>query len=444
MSHSRNHIAVLTVALILVMAPMPATGRIADPGSRSPYGLSDPVVADMLAQVDSDEIYDLAGGLSGEWPVSIGGEPYTIQTRYSLSGESIQKAADYLLESYLALGLEAALQEFTYKDQTLNNVVAEKKGSLLPNAVYLLTSHYDDLPIEPPAPGADDNASGTVGVLVAAEVLSQYDFGCTLRFVNFAAEEQGLVGSEKYAHDAYCGGEDIRGVINLDMIGWNSAGSPPEMELHAHGSVTGSTDIAGLYQEVVSAYGLDLEPTLAIPVTSASDHASFWKYGYPAILAIEDFGGDFNPNYHTKEDKLQNLPDLDYYTEMVKASLATFAHMGCLIEGKTGELTGTVIDAATQTPIHGARLTLINEDSAWDYTLLAETDVNGQYRFEAASGWHTLFADAKDYLYSAIGEIYINQGETVVQDAELAPVEETMQYFPLVEGSSTPTPATCP
>ena len=176
----------------------------------------------MIDQVDPSHVYQLTGDLSGAWPVMIGGGLYTITTRHSLSGEPIQKAAQYLFEYYQNLGLAVSLQDFTYSNSTLSNVVAEKKGSVFPERVFLITSHYDDMPALGLAPGADDNASGTVGVMLAANILSQFDFGCTLRFVNFAAEEQGLYGSSAYTHHAHCERQDQRGVLNLDMIAWNT------------------------------------------------------------------------------------------------------------------------------------------------------------------------------------------------------------------------------
>jgi hypothetical protein len=429
--------------LLLAQAPSRAAGRADLPGKRSPSGLPDPVVEELLAQVDPGTITTLTGNLSGEWPVDINGELYTIETRYSLSGEPIDKAASYLYEYYQALGLEVSFQEFEFAGHALKNVVAEKSGSLLPQRIYLLTSHYDDVPSSPPAPGADDNASGTVGVMVAANLLSQVDSGCTLRFVNFAAEEQGLFGSKDYAEKAYCAGEDIRGVINLDMIGWNTAASSPEMGLHTNGSIPGSPEIGALFQEVIAAYGLNLEAILASPVTSASDHASFWNHGYPAILAIEDLG-DFNPNYHTKEDKLENLPDLDYYTEMIKGSLATFAHLGCLIEGSTGDLTGTITDQEASFPIPGALVTLVNQDPGWGYTRSAETDEYGMYNLAVLSGWHTISVDAYGYARTEIGDIFIENGSITDLDAELVPVAEKLQYFPVAEFGQHSPPTDCP
>ena len=82
------------------------------------------------------------------------------------------------------------------------------------------------------APGADDNASGTAAVLEAARVLSQYRFKHTLRFVTFAAEEQGLIGSYYYVAEARSAGTPIGGAINLDMIAWDSD-DDDAMDIHA-------------------------------------------------------------------------------------------------------------------------------------------------------------------------------------------------------------------
>ena len=193
----------------------------------------------MVYQVTEGVVYTYTGDLTGMWPVTIGGTPYTIATRNSYRTEEIQKAGQYLYEFYNKLGLEVFFEEFNYRDTSQRNIVAQKKGSVFPERIIAITSHYDDNPYSIPAPGADDNASGTVGVMLAAEILSKYDFGCTLRFINFAAEEQGLIGSNHHARKSYCGGEDLEAVINLDMIAWNTAGSLPEMEIHANAIDTG-------------------------------------------------------------------------------------------------------------------------------------------------------------------------------------------------------------
>lgn len=408
------------------------TGKLTEPS---------PLVQEMIDQVDASQVSQLTGDLSGAWTVSIGGEPYTITSRHSRSGESIQKAAQYLLEYYQSLGLSASLQDFAYKEITLSNVVAEKTGSVFPERVFVISSHYDNMPASGLAPGADDNASGTVGVMLAAKILSQYDFGCTLHFANFAAEEQGLYGSSAYTHQAHCAPQDQRGALNLDMIAWNTPGSLPEVELHANPAIPGSTELADLFDQVVDAYDLNLKPTQPSPPTFASDHARFWAFNIPAILVIEDFS-DFNPNYHSHKDKLENIPDLAYYTEMVKASLATLAHMGCLVEDGWGTVTGVISDFATGDPIPNAHVILTNP--AWGYTFQAISDQDGLFNLPALAGDHLLRADAFQFDSSAEIALTVKAAGNTSQNVSLKPSHEQLYFLPLTGNNSFTPLKGCP
>ncbi len=81
---------------IVLVAPF--TGAIpTDP----PY---DPLVADLLTRITTETVYGYDGGLSGEWPLSVGGAPYTLLTRYSYSGTPIAKATQYVYEHMQSLG----------------------------------------------------------------------------------------------------------------------------------------------------------------------------------------------------------------------------------------------------------------------------------------------------------------------------------------------------
>jgi hypothetical protein len=140
------------------------------------------------------------------------------------------------------------------------------------------------------------------------------------------------------------------------MISYNSD-DPRELNLFARSTVAGSEEIADLFVDVVEAYDVNLVPVKYVddPLGDHSDNHSFWRQGYPAVLAIEDYYGDFNPDYHTAGDRL-GQSDLDYYTEFVKAAVGTFAHMaGCLIPPgpaptATATQTYTPTPTATSTP----------------------------------------------------------------------------------------------
>jgi Peptidase family M28/Carboxypeptidase regulatory-like domain len=388
----------------------------------------DPLVQFMIDQVDASRIYQLTGDLSGEWPVTIGGQPYTIKTRNSFSKEPIQKAAQYLHEFYQGRGLDVSYDKFDFFGRVLSNVVAEKKGELYPERIYLVTSHYDNAPGGDLAPGADDNASGTVAVMLSAEILSRYDFDCTLRFVNFAGEEQGLEGSQAYAEQVHDAGEDIRGLLNLDMIAWNKPGSLPGMDLHAKQGIPGTIPLADLFQQVVEAYDLNLEPEIIPNGTNLSDHASFWTYDYPAILAIEDFG-DFNPNYHTTDDLLENLVDQTYFTEMVKASLATLAHLGCLVDSGWGTLAGQVTDELGGQPVPRAVVSLHNPQAGYTRTIL--TDQAGRFEIKLPAASHQVSADALGYSPTDIREVAIKKDQILEIEMRIHPASESLVFIPI-------------
>jgi Zn-dependent M28 family amino/carboxypeptidase len=130
---------------------------------------------------------------------------------------------------------------------------------------------------------------------------------------------------------AAANGENIAGVLNVDMIGYNSD-SAPIIDLHARSWLPDSVALANLFNDVVTAYELDLTPHILVDYAlgNYSDNKSFWDQGFAAILAIED-DDDFTPYYHTTNDRLSTL-DLTYFAEAVKAAVATTVHMsGCLM-----------------------------------------------------------------------------------------------------------------
>ncbi|GEM_PF-3734185 len=121
-------------------------------------------VADMMARVLQGDVFSSNGGLSGESPVTVGGDPYTIQTRHTTSGVPIQKATQYVYEFMQDLGLTVSYHQWSSGSHSGRNVVGEKVGASTPDEIVLVTAHLDDMPSGGIAPGADDNVppSGTV------------------------------------------------------------------------------------------------------------------------------------------------------------------------------------------------------------------------------------------------------------------------------------------
>jgi hypothetical protein len=386
----------------------------------------DPLIQHMIHQVDSADVYSMTGDLSGEWPATIGGSPYTILNRYTYRGAPIQHATQYVYEHFAAAGLVPSYHQWSGSSNP--NVIGTRTGIGRPDEIVLITAHLDDVPDNEIAPGADDNASGSVGVIMAAEILSQYHWDCTLRFVTFTGEEQGLLGSDAYAQMAYNRGDNIVGVLNLDMIAYNSD-AHPIIELHTRSGNAGDLAIANLFADVISTYSLGLSPQIEQSGISASDHYSFWQRGYSAILAIEDFQ-DFTPYYHTTGDRLDTL-DMAYFTQFVKAAVGTFAHMGCLL-GNVGTLEGTISDAATGHPLAA--------------TVTAQGGLSPFTTSSGASGAYSVTIPVDTYTVTAEATIY-GYYPTVVTDVvvmtdTVTPLDLALEPYPRYVVSGTVRDAT--
>ena len=96
------------------------------------------------------------------------------------------------------------------------NIIAEKKG--LSNKTIELGAHYDTAG----SPGADDNISGTAGVLEVARILANQDTSKSIRFILYDLEEIGLQGSRHHVKQILDRKEKIEGVYVFEMIGYTN------------------------------------------------------------------------------------------------------------------------------------------------------------------------------------------------------------------------------
>ena len=415
------------LGLVLLIYPFNLT--VARPTAIIP----DPEIQGIIDQVTAATLSTYDGNLSGEQPVTIGGSPYTLLTRFSRTIEPIQKATQYAYEHFQSLGL--AVQYFEY---TLNwsgarrEVIAEQPGLTDPGCIYLIVAHLDDTSGDPSnkAPGADDNASGSSAVLLAADLLSHHFFDCTLRYALFTGEEQGLIGSAAYASYVRSRNEDIRGVLNLDMIGYNSKGKPESiLDLHTRSDPSanaGDLAIANTFLAVVSAYKINLAPDLQQDDMRRSDHAPFWDNGYPAILAIED-NHDFTPYYHTTSDTLSTL-DLVFFTNFVKAAAGTIAHLAGLIP--QGHLGGMIFSTASGNAIPGATVQArLDPALAWSST----TGSDGSYDLALPAGSYLVTVSAPWNYTFTYNQALVTAGQATTLNFSLAsctPLQADYSFSP--------------
>ncbi|RIJ43147.1 M28 family metallopeptidase [Pontibacter oryzae] len=109
------------------------------------------------------------------------------------------------------------------------NVIALVRGSQQPDSVIVFSAHYDHLGSQGEGiyfPGANDNASGTAMLLELARHYSQPQNQprYSIVFMAFAAEEAGLLGSIYYTQHPLFPLQNIRFLVNLDLLGTGSEG----------------------------------------------------------------------------------------------------------------------------------------------------------------------------------------------------------------------------
>jgi hypothetical protein len=237
----------------------------------------------------------------------------------------------------------------------------------------IIGGHYDSYAGSSgnPAPGADDNASGTCGVLEVARILAPYSYDRTIIFCAFSGEEYGLYGSAAYATWCDNNNLNILGYLNMDMIGYLKSGDPVHTDIIAPSS---AQDLVDYYTSVVNLYLPDFITGPGMLSGGDSDHTSFNNHGFMGIFPFED-SEDYSPFIHTANDLIGN--SVNNFTQVgvfTKAILATTVSLANMVPPQLVNVTGVVTDQATGLPIAGATVQVLNEPIS-----PVTTNATGQY-----------------------------------------------------------------
>jgi hypothetical protein len=272
----------------------------------------DPFIASMIEEVDASLITATVQHL----------EDYG--TRNAYTQQSFQAQA-WLADEFESLGLEVEIMDFSMPGgNASDNVIATLTGTLYPEEYVVVGAHYDSYSNSGGAPGADDNASGTAGVLEIARIMSQYSFDRTLIFCAFSGEEYGLYGSEAYASRCAQEGMDIHGYFNLDMIGYLQNGSYIHTDLIYPSS---AQELADFYTDICGIYLPDFPVEPGMLQGGDSDHTSFNNNGFMGIFPFED-SQNYSPYIHTSNDKVgPSYNNAAQARVFVQASLASAASL---------------------------------------------------------------------------------------------------------------------
>jgi hypothetical protein len=262
--------------------------------------------------VSKDRIYRYAADL------------FTFDSKH-VSRPGNAKAIAYLDSVYRSFGYEPQLQWFEPRNNPRTaNVIAVLKGTVSPDVVYVVGSHFDS---RAEGPGADDNTSGTTMLLETARVLAKRPLPATVIFASFTGEEAGLLGSREFVRRARADSMRLAGAMNNDMMGWSN---DQRLDNTIRYSNPGIRDIQ---------HGAALEFSRLITYDAlyykSTDAAAFYEAYGDIIGGFGSYPILGNPHYHQPHDVLETI-NFEQMAENTKANVASVMMLAMVPSRVTG------------------------------------------------------------------------------------------------------------
>jgi hypothetical protein len=253
---------------------------------------------------------------------------------------ALDSAAALIERELSESGYAVQRQSYTVHNITeVANLIAEVPGTVPEAGILILGAHYDTVEA---SPGADDNASAVAVMLEVARLLHGRRFRRTVRFVAFACEEPphfytGDMGSQLYAGTCRQRGEQILGMLCLEMVGYFTdrpgtqqipQGIPPWLRRAFPRRGNFLTAVGNFKSwRLAWSFRRGFKKAMRFPLYSIvlpesvhairlSDNSSFWDQGYPALM-LTDTSFLRNPHYHLPTD----TPDTLDYARMAEITL---------------------------------------------------------------------------------------------------------------------------
>ncbi len=238
---------------------------------------------------------------------------------------ALHAARDYIEGEWRAQGYPVERQVYQVHGVSCANLEITVQGRSRDAEIILLGAHYDSVR---GGPGANDNGSGVAALIAISRCCRKLQPSRTLRFVAFVNEEPPFfswnqMGSTVYAKAARARADRIRLMMSLETIGYYSdePGSqqyPPLFRYFYPDRANFVAFVANLrsrraLRKSVAAFRAHSDfpaehvATFSfVPGVSWSDHLSFWRQGYPALM-VTDTAFYRYPYYHTPADTPERL-----------------------------------------------------------------------------------------------------------------------------------------
>ncbi|MCL2041398.1 MAG: M28 family peptidase [Bacteroidales bacterium] len=280
---------------------------------------TNPEVVQLINLVEQDSLEARIRYMQGFYRVATSPAAVTVQ--------------DWLVSHFESYGYgsdDISIHYFTLNSQPVaaGNVVVVKKGSEFPDEYIMITSHYDHSTFDTPCgPGADDNASGTSGVMECARLLKDFPTKRSIMFVPFNAEEYWMVGSFPFAQKCATENMNIIAHLNMDMIGWFPPSNPNTIMASGYSYI--SKTLFDYFHQTANTY-IPSIPTIRLSDGDSygGDHMPFNMYEYPSLYIGDIEYHDQHPCYHQPCDTLGNgVNRLDLAKSFVQATLCAAAEL---------------------------------------------------------------------------------------------------------------------
>ncbi|PPQ63807.1 hypothetical protein CVT24_009802 [Panaeolus cyanescens] len=186
-----------------------------------------------------------------------------------------------------------------------SSIIAKIPGTNPSAEVVILGAHMDSINLSNPtsgrAPGADDDGTGSVNLIEGFRALLAAGFRPTnpVEFHWYAAEEVGLLGSQAIATNYKNAGVKVRAFMQLDMSGYFKPGTTEVMALQADYI---NTDLNNFLKNLITTYSRIPWAMDKACGYACSDHASWYKAGFPSSFPYEAVTGNDNPSIHSSSD----------------------------------------------------------------------------------------------------------------------------------------------
>ncbi|KAJ7179301.1 peptidase [Mycena filopes] len=212
-----------------------------------------------------------------------------------------------------------------------NSVIARINGSsTTDDGVIVIGAHQDSTNMWPflPAPGADDDGSGSVTILESYRALLAADFHPVraIEFHWYSAEEGGLLGSQAVAQAYEVRHVNVVAMSQFDMTAWVKAGTTESV-----GIIMDFVDLplTEFNKQLVDMY-LDIPWAETKCGYACSDHASWAKAGYPSSFTIESTFENSNKHIHSANDRIDVSEEFSFshMLEFSKLAVAFAVELG--------------------------------------------------------------------------------------------------------------------